>query len=386
MYSQINFTAGSNFYLNLYCFILYCFLLLISLRGNVGAINRDHSKIRTIMLFCGITWFALTSFINDDFFHYYEIMGDYKRGVMDSEFIGLEMPYQYIIYYFGGNYFLFRLIVWGGSLLLIALSARAFGVSAYNTMFLVLAGFIIIFSYARATLAMSIFALGAVTISLASEQRRAMLKKLIGIGIMALSIYFHRSMLPMVIIAVPLLLLPYKRDFTRLSLYLFPIMVLGCSLLLREALGELTLLANSTMDDESGILKKMEYYAEDKGVESNLNGYIALTLKYATFYVPLLLIAISLRSKKVITTLDNRCIWLYLITYLMIVIATSMLFIGFDSDVLFYRYLFMSFVPLCILISYMRQNNILSVKSYNFIIICFIISNLLQLFTLVYAS
>ena len=313
-------------------------------------------------------------------------MGDYKRGVMDSEFIGLEMPYQYIIYYFGGNYFLFRLIVWGGSLLLIALSARAFGVSAYNTMFLVLAGFIIIFSYARATLAMSIFALGAVTISLASEQRRAMLKKLIGIGIMALSIYFHRSMLPMVIIAVPLLLLPYKRDFTRLSLYLFPIMVLGCSLLLREAFGELTLLANSTMDDESGILKKMEYYAEDKGVESNLNGYIALTLKYATFYVPLLLIAISLRSKKVIKTLDNRCIWLYLITYLMIVIATSMLFIGFDSDVLFYRYLFMSFVPLCILISYMRQNNILSVKSYNFIIICFIISNLLQLFTLVYAS
>ena len=386
MYGQINLNAGSNFYLNLYCFILYCLLLLISLRGNVGAINRDSGNIRSILLFCGITLFALTSFINNDFFNYYEIMGDYKYGVMEDELIGLEMPYQYIIYYFSGNYFLFRLIVWGGSLLLIVLSARTFGTSAYSTMFLVLAGFIIIYSYARATLAMSIFTFGTVIVCQASEHRKALLKKLIGIGIIALSFYFHRSMIPIVIMTLILLFLPYKRSFTRLSLYLFPILVLICSLLLEETFDELAMISNSTVEDEFGVLRKMEYYSEETTAKSNLNGYITLTLKYSTFYIPLLLIALRLKSAEVVKHIKDKCVYLYLVTYFIFVIATSMLFTDINNDVLFYRFLFMSFIPLCILISYMRQNKILRVEHYNIIIFCFVISNLFQIFTLVYAS
>ncbi len=46
MYSQIDFNAGSNFYLDIYCFVLFCFLLLTSLKGNVGAINKDSGNIR----------------------------------------------------------------------------------------------------------------------------------------------------------------------------------------------------------------------------------------------------------------------------------------------------------------------------------------------------
>ena len=386
MYSQINFNTGSNFYLDLYCFVLFCFLLLTSLKGNVGAINKDSGNMRSFLLFCGITLFALTSFINDDFFHYYETMGDYKDGVMESELIGLEMPYQYIIYYLSGNYFLFRLTVWGGSLLLVVLCSRIYGTSAYSTMFLILAGFLIIFSYARATLAMSLYTLGAIIICQSSEHRGALLTKLIGIGITALSFYFHRSMLPIIVVTILLILLPYKRNFARVSLYMFPIMVFLFSMLLREAFDEFTLIANTTMDDETGIIRKMEYYTEETTAKSNFNGYIALTLKYSTFYIPLLLIAITLQSSEIVKHVKTRGVYLYLFTYFIIVIATSMLFIGIDNDVLFYRYLFMSFIPLCILISYLRQNEILSVKHYNIILTCFIVSSLFQLFTAVYAN
>ena len=53
-------------------------------------INSDSNRhnFRSFLLFCGIILFALTSFINDDFFHYYETMGEYKNGVMDQTIAG----------------------------------------------------------------------------------------------------------------------------------------------------------------------------------------------------------------------------------------------------------------------------------------------------------
>jgi hypothetical protein len=199
-------------------------------------------------------------------------------------------------------------------------------------MFLILAGFLIIFSYARATLAMALYTIGAIIICQSSEHRGALLTKLIGIGITALSFYFHRSMLPIIVVTILLILLPYKRNFARVSLYMFPIMVFLFSMLLREAFNEFTLIANTTMDDETGIFRKMEYYTEETTAKSNFNGYIALTLKYSTFYTPLLLIALTLKSHNVIKYVKNKCIYLYLFTYFIVVIATSMLFIDINNE------------------------------------------------------
>ena len=81
------------------------------------------------------------------------------------------------------NYFLFRLAVWGGSLALIIATARKFGASVYRTLFVVLAGFIVTYSYARATLAMSVFSMGIVTICMAVENKHKFLPIIIGYAI-----------------------------------------------------------------------------------------------------------------------------------------------------------------------------------------------------------
>lgn len=386
MYSQINFYTGSNLYLNLYCFFLYCFLLLISLRGNIGVINREQYNFRSFLLFCGIILFALTSFINDDFFHYYETMGEYKNGVMDEQHLGVEMPYQHIIYFIQGNYALFRLIVWGGSLLLILLGVKIFGTNAYNTMFLVLVGYIIIYSYARATLAMSIYALGVIIVSVESEHKFNLLKKIIGIAIIALSIYFHRSMITVVIASLFIIFLPYKRNFAKNSLIIFPLIVFLFSTILRIVIDDLSTMSNSFIDDETGILSKMEHYEELTTATSNFFGYIGLILKYSTFYIPFFIIANRFRTSPEVINIRKRGLFLYLITYIIIAIATSMLFLGFSNSILFYRYLFMSFIPLCILISYMRKYRMLGHRQYNAIVCCLVLSNLFQLFTAVYSK
>ena len=388
MYSFVNFSYGTTFGLNLYCFLLYCFLLFISLKGNVTRLYiQENNKSRTILLFCGLLLFALTSFVGGDFFHYYDFMYEYRGQVFGDQEVGLEAFYQYLISFIDGNYFLFRLVVWGGSLVLITYATRKFEANLYHTLFLILAGFIITFSYARATLAMAAFSVGAVIISIASECniRKRVFSTILGLIVIACSMYFHRSMFAVLVLSFCWLFTPWKRQMSKYSLWLFPILVAICSFILKTAFEELFTVANS-MDDETGTLTRAEYYAEQEAVVNNINGLIRLAFHYAAFYFPFLIIGNALRSESVINNMDKRAIWLYQIIFLIFVFATSFLFMETDMGTLLDRYLYMSFIPMSILISSMKDSGSLSKNQYLWIVAIFIMSNLFQLFAAVYSQ
>ena len=385
MYDFIDFSQGTNFYLNLYCFLLYCVLLLISLRGNVIGLNsQEPYRIRKLLLFSGLLLFALTSFVGADFFFYHENMAMYSNRVFGDQDRGLELVYQYLIYYTNGDYFLFRLVVWGGSLLLIVLNAHKFGSNVYNTMFVILAGFIVTYSYARATLAMAIFSLGVILICIAITKKWRIIRIIIGIGLLASSIYFHRSMLPMVALAFIWIIMPWKKKITKYSFWLFPLFVAMFYIVIKTAFEDLLAVAY-VADDDSGTLYKMEHYSEHTVEETNMNGYIRLVFHYSVFVLPILMLANILRSEKILRILDDRAIWLYQIIFLIFAFALSFVFLGFGNSVMFDRYLYMTFIPLSILIVYMRGIGALNKQQYFSIIGCFILSNLFQLFAYVYS-
>lgn len=388
MYDFINFSQGATFEMYLYCFMLYCFLVSLFFRGNVTHIyEQENNKTRTILLFCGLLLFALTSFMNGDFFHYYEFMSEYKTRVYGDQERGLEIFYQYLIYFINGNYPLFRLAVWGSSLILIVFAAQKFRVNVYHTLFIILAGYIIVFSYARATLAMAVLSVGLVLASIASLYPffKRFRSTLVAILIIISSIYFHRSMLPIIFIAFGWILMPWKRQLSRYSLWLFPVLVAICSMILNIAFEEVFLMAN-TIDDQTGMLDKAEFYAEQEAVETNVNGHIRLALHYSVFFVPFVIISIFFRSTQTVRMLDNHIIWLYQAIYLLFVFATSFLFVDMDSNVLFYRYLYMTFIPLTILIVYLKDRRLLEKRHYLWMVTCFIISNLCQLFLFIYTE
>lgn len=385
MYSFIDFTEGTNFYLNLYCFLLYCVLLFVSLKGNVTNLYVQESyKGRTLLLAGGLLLFALSSFVGADFFFYYETMSSFSnQAYVDSE-AGLEAFYQRLIYYIDGDYFLFRLIVWGSSLALIILATRKFGANIYHTLFVILAGFIVTYSYARATLAMSVFFMGVVIICMAINNKLKVLPVIIGAGIIASTTFFHRSMLPMTAVATLWLFLPWKKMLSKYSLWLFPLFVAVFYVVLKVAFGDLFALAN-VIDDETGILDKAEFYSEQDVAEANANGYIRLAIHYMVFYLPMLVLSNTFRSEQVLQLVEKKCIWLYQITYLIFAFATAFALLDFDSNVLFKRYLYMSFIPLAILIAYLKDSGMLPIKRYYWIVTCFILCNLFQLFAFVYS-
>ncbi|MBR2026164.1 MAG: EpsG family protein [Alistipes sp.] len=387
MYDSIDFAQGSTFAQCLYCFLLYCFLLLVSLKGNLtNTYTQDNYVFRKIILFGGILLFSLTSFVDADFFHYYESMYEYKNQVFVDTERGLEAFYQHLIYIINGNYFLFRLIVWGSSLLLIIFATRKFGANVYRTLFVILAGYIMTFSYARASLAMAVFTTGAVIVSVVSEceTRKRIILTTLGLAIIACSIYFHRSMLPILVASICWAFVPWKKQLTKYSLWLFPFFVFLCSVVLENVFEELYVLANA-IEDETGTLDKAELYAEQESVTHNIRGYFRLFLHYSTFYIPFVLIANVFRSEEVVQSVNKRIIWLYQIVYLIILIATSILFLDFGSRVFFYRFLYVSFIPMSILITKMTDSGFLKKQQYRWIVAVFIISNLFQLFAAVYS-
>ena len=389
MYDFINFSYGTNLYLNLYCFVLYCFLVIFSLKGNVVEMYAPmRGRLRTILLLCGIVLFAMTSFVDEDFFHYYEFMTEFNNSVIDREDVRVEIFYQYLISFINGNYALFRLAVWGGAALITVWSARIFGANSYNVLFVILAGYIIVFSYARATLAVAVLLLGVTMLCCACDQNRKskVLQIILGLAIAVCSIYFHRSILPVVAVTLGWWILPFKRQLSKRSLLLFVVLVAFFALVIKWGFEELAMVANSWHDDETGTLDKMEHYRTLEGERSNINGYISLIIKYSTFYIPFFLIAFALRQPEVQERVDNHTTMLHLFVVIMIAFATSFLFIGSDSEVLFYRYLYMAFIPLAMLISYMKDAGTLKLRHYLLIVACLILNTLWQLFAAVYGQ
>lgn len=387
MYDFIDFSAGTNFHLNLYCFLLYSCLILVSLRGNAISYNRHEThRGRRFLLFCGLLLFALTCFINDDFFHYYDSMLEFKYGAIDDGYIRMEFFYQYLIAFLNGEYWQFRLCVWGGSLLLASIASHLFGAKVYNTLFIILAGFVIEFSYARASLAMSAFTLGTIILCVSKERTRGFILKIVGVLILISSINLHRSMLPIILIVLGCFVLPLNKYWAKRSIYWFPVVVAIFAILLRVSIAELLDIANSWHSDESGTLDKLALYTEMKGTESNLNGYIALALKYSTFYFPFVLVMKAYSNANNFSVITSRSLILYRCVYFMFAFATSVLFIGIDSNVMFYRYLFMTFFPLSILIAYSRYIGALNESHFKWIVFCFITSNIFQFIGAIYSQ
>jgi hypothetical protein len=234
---------------------------------------------------------------------------------------------------------------------------------------------------------MAVLSLGVVIICKAAEHRlnKRVLLTIFGILITVSSIYFHRSMLPVIVVVICWAVMPWKKQITKYSMFLFPIFLAICAIVLKVAFEELFQVANA-IEDESGMLDRAEFYSEQESTVHNVNGYIRLFLHYSIFYLPLFIISKTIRKDSVLESVDKPSLWLYQFVYWIFVFATSLLFMDFESETLFYRYLYMSFIPMSMLIVYMKDKGALTKTQYLLIVACFVVSNLFDLFGVVYGK
>ena len=333
-------------------------VFLFAWNENKRISSKSVSRWKTFLFIVFFILFAVTYMIGRDYFQYrYHV---FNPPVWIGYSSGQEIIYQYLYVLCYNHYSVFRLIVWGGAILLVALSAKLSRLSVYHVLFFWFFFFCDKSCYARATLGMAVFFLGFVL----CLERKHPLNNVLGLVIALLSVLFHRSML-ILIALIPITfirinrknVIPFSLAFFIVSLIVFSIIGLdGDSL--------------SSFIDEGGIDRLQTYdelIATGEGSWENLSkmGLIMTFISNLFFCFLFIWESRYYLSKKqgVDSLLFNR---LYVFVLVIILVAISFLFLYGVNNPFFYRCLYMSHIPLSLCFVNMCKNQTVSNRAYHF--------------------
>ena len=316
---------------------------------------------------------------------YYCLDGDYYRYKIHVEKASdiyrpdtIEYVYQRLAFYINGNYNLFRLIVWGGAIILMSISTKLMRV---NVLFMLMSIFVIYYEkvvYARATMGMSIYFLG-LCLLLYCLDRKKIVFVVAAIAIIIISIFFHRSMI-FLIALTPTLVVPLENKKMRALMVVFLAFI-------ALALTQIDFLSELMHNDEEYDTKYDKYNSHILGGRwaiDSIKSLVSNLFSYTLFYLPFFYISSSItKYGSQIPLLIRR---LYRINFSVIAISTSFFILYGGINVFFYRTLYMCMIPICILLSYCSKVRIISRKKMQSILIIAFVYMLLHFMTSIYNS
>ena len=335
-----------------YCFFMFFITALIGLvciSKTRSAVREPFlSKIFLLLMFVMI----LTSFDNLDYFGYRDIVARVRGNYIPH----MEPWYGYIAAFVDKNYILFRAIVWGGSIFLCYYTAKMLNLPSGVFMVFLFVAFWMEFHYSRATAAMSVYFLG-VSLLLNKEGGIKFIKNIIGVIIILISLQFHKSMALMIPLTI-ILLIPSNKKILVGLLIQTPILII----VLRNSFVDLlTLEANNEQGEL--IINKFNAYSEREMASSNWKGMLANVFSYARYYVLFYFITKSLLRTKM--QIPNQLTGLYKIVIGIMLVCHSLLFLSSNSYTLYYRYLYMSMIPMSLIWVGLFKNSIIKSSEFN---------------------
>ena len=283
--------------------------------------------------------YAVFYCIGLDYFSYREWLEWLEET--DIKYWGRENVYIHIVLFcrslsFDYPYEVFRLIVWGGGILMAYYTFRMYKRLMLPGLALLLL-FVFhasTFCYSRASLAMAVYFFG---IALALCHRR-LIPKILGIGIALSSFYFHHEII-IAIAVLPILFLPLeKKKYTILSILLLFVAIYVVSFISSD-LSYLDL-----MFDNEDLSSRIENVSE-KG-----QGVFRLStlVNYLKYFYPFYLITRYLWKKEVPKPIAK----MYRITCGILIISVVFMIVYGLRSVYTYRVLYMAMIPLTLLIDY----------------------------------
>lgn len=144
--------------------------------------NNRILGVSLILLFC------IFPFWGGDYFHLQEAFHNYNNYGLLSQ----EKVYGILYTTFSFSYSVLRLVIWGGALVLLTYSYKSVSPKFDLCIFLFGALSLQLYSYARASLAMSFILFGLAFVSTVKEKKRVF-TLLVGISALGVSVFFHKS-------------------------------------------------------------------------------------------------------------------------------------------------------------------------------------------------
>lgn len=266
--------------------------------------------------------------------------------------------YPYLSIFAFKSYNIFRFFIWGTATFLVFRLAKEYNVSTNVMAFVFPIVFLLLFSYARASFAMALFFTGLTFI----------IKRGVAKGIVpALIFYFiaftaHRSML-VLIAFTPLAFIKLTK---KKLLIIIPVLivlalsmnniissVLGADAMQDESLESFNKTSNSYMNGQSAVVYNWKY------------GLITL-LQNSSFFIINIFLLWKIVIKKIAVRDEIRKLLTF--TTFILLFASFFLFIGLTGNqlglnIVGYRFLFMTGIPLTLMLSYMYHANKISFRT-----------------------
>ena len=325
-------------------------------------LSKTRHKQQTDITYLFGVFFALYAVfycINPDYFRYREWLNTEDIGDWDKEkfyfYLALfcrSLPFDY-------SFEVFRLIVWGGGIFIVYQTFRMYrelllpGLSLL-LLFVLYAG---VFSYARASLAMAVYFIGIAFFLLHDKK----VLKLLGIVIALPSIYLHREMV-IGIAVLPFLFIPLERKkYSFFSVILLLIVIFSISFVSSN------LEYLDQMFDNDDISTKMEEVNEKGQGAFRLSTLI----KYLNFFYPFFLITKYLRKRIV----PHSVVGMYRVAYGILMASVAFMFVFGLRSVYTYRVMYISMIPLTLLIGYGYCHGYFTKKQFLIIMILALLTN-----------
>lgn len=341
-----------------YAFI-YTFLNIIFITGyyNLKRNEPNYASWFMIALFCIFAcWSA----------DYISLGESFLNMNIDTEYKDFLYPYLSVISF--KSYNLFRFFIWGTATFLVFKLAKEYKVKTNVMAFVFPVVFLLLFSYARASFAMALFFTGLTFII-----KRGVVKGLVPALILyCIAFMAHRSML-VLIAFTPLAFI--KLTKTKI-LFLIPVLiilalsmnsiissVLGADAMQGEGLESFNNTSNTYMNGKSTVVYNWKY------------GMVTL-LQNSSFFIIDMFLIWKIVIKRV--AVPDEIKKLLSFTTFVLLFASFFLFIGLFGNqlglnIVGYRFLFMTGIPLTIMLSYMYFSNRIHLRTLLYVLLCSIL-------------
>lgn len=360
--NEIETLSESTLGMKFWCLLIVYFTFILSWRpnytysvGKYGTLKRG----RTIALFMCILIIALTWWVDTDYYEYIRLSNSGNVGWEFSDSLTLEKGHQAILSLIDGDWFLFRVICWGGALTLFSLLAKRFKINVQQALFCLFIIWIHTFSYARVSLAMAVYFFGLSFLCKSAKPK--LLSVILGICILLTSFYFHRSALLLIAIT-PVILIPLINKQMSFAFVLSSLIFIALCVIAGIGL----LYQTSGLDEIT--TEKLKTYSERNMGGMSIFTTVITYLNFSAKYAPAIAITYILVKLRQ-TALPLFVRQFYVVMIVIIALAIAFYFSGEAQYTLFYRTLNFIMIPTSILLAYLHYNGYMSKRVFFYSII-----------------
>lgn len=317
-------------------FNLVFFLFLLYVAYNNYKNERTKQELLIVL---GVLLFCIYSFWGADYFHYKEIFDTYQQTAGSSH---LETVYSFILLH-SPSYFVYRLVVWGSSFFLLWKASKRIDNDSFVFLFFFIALYLLRFSYARASLAISMMMYGYTLIIKPGSNRIA--STVVGVIIALLSLFFHKSAV-IIILSLPLSFLSLSRRNIIIALIALPVLVFFLSGTLYDYI-----LGNELISNEN-TLNAFNLYTQNAGSAGRRMGLGELVQTYGEMIPIYLFLILGIKAFYYDreSSVGEQSVADHLLRFVFwsVLIAT---FFAFITPIIHIRMLYLAYAPLVLFLS-----------------------------------